>query len=181
MKNMLLGILAIILGLIIIAFPLTGLVAVSVITGLSVIFLAFWFIIAGVAEMGSSKLVGILSVILGIIALVIGIGLVFNPALLAFLASIVLYLAGILMIVFGVIALLGGTDAKHRVWGGVLGIILGIVYIILGVYASNPLYLGILIGIWLVLTGIFSFFRINGIKMFIEGFKVEITNRPIKF
>jgi cobalamin synthase len=62
------------------------------------------------------------------------------------------------MIIAGVIGLLGGLEAKYRVWGGVLGIILGIIYIILGTLAFDPIYLGFIIGIWLFLTGIFSFF-----------------------
>lgn len=158
MRNAIMGILAIILGILVIAFPVVGVVAASFIAGFAVIMLAIWFLIAGVSEMYVSRLVGILYLILGIIALIIGFGLIFNPALFAFLTGVVLYLAGVLMIIAGIIALLGGMEAKYRVWGGVLGIVLGIVYIILGSYAFNPIYLGFLIGIWLLLTGIFSFF-----------------------
>lgn len=161
MRNVIMGILAIILGILVIAFPVAGVVAVSLIAGFAVIMLAIWFLIAGVAEMYVNRLVGILNVILGIIALIIGFGLLFNPALFAFLAGLVLYLAGIFLIVAGIIALLGGMEAKHRVWGGVLGIILGIIYIILGTLAFNPVYLGFIIGLWLLLTGIFSFFAPN--------------------
>lgn len=157
MKNMVTGLLAIILGLIIIAFPLAGVIAVSVLAGFAVLILAIWFLLAGIMEMESSKTVGILYVILGLIALIFAFGLIFNPALISFISGLVLYLAGILMIIAGIISLLGGMEQKHRVWGGVLGIILGIIYIILGTYAFSPVYLGILIGIWLVITGIFSF------------------------
>jgi len=161
MRNAIMGILAIILGVLVIAFPLVGVVAASFITGFAVIMLAIWFLIAGVAEMYVDRVVGILTLILGIIALIIGFGLLLNPALFAFLTGIILYLAGILMIIAGVIALLGGMEARYRVWGGVLGIVLGIIYIILGTLAFNPLYLGFIIGIWLLLTGIFSFFAPN--------------------
>jgi uncharacterized membrane protein HdeD (DUF308 family) len=61
------------------------------------------------------------------------------------------------LIVGGLIALLGGLHVRYRVWSGILGIVLGIIYIILGSLAFNPIYLGFLIGIWLILTGIFSF------------------------
>ncbi|OPY25974.1 MAG: hypothetical protein A4E27_00805 [Methanobacterium sp. PtaU1.Bin242] len=158
MRNAIMGILAIILGVLVIAFPLVGVVAVSFIAGFAVIMLAIWFLIAGVAEMYVDRVVGILTLILGIIALIIGFGLLLNPALFAFLTGIVLYLAGILMIIAGIISLLGGMEVRYRVWGGVLGIILGIIYIILGTFAFNPLYLGFIIGIWLLLIGIFSFF-----------------------
>ncbi len=158
MNNSVMGILAIILGILVMVFPVMGVVAISFIAGFAVIMLAIWFLIAGVAEMSVSRLVGILFVLLGIIALIIGFGLVFNPALFAFLTGIILYLAGILMIIAGVISLIGGLEARYRVWGGVLGIVLGIIYIILGTYAFNPIYLGFLIGIWLILTGILSIF-----------------------
>lgn len=154
MKNLVTSLLAIILGIIIIAFPLVGVVAVGVIAGFAVLILAIWFLLAGIMEMESSKTVGILYVILGLIALMFAFGLIFNPALVSFISGLVLYLAGILMIIAGVISLLGGMDQKYRVWGGVLGIILGIIYIILGTYAFSPIYLGMLIGIWLVITGI---------------------------
>lgn len=152
------GILAIILGILVMIFPVMGVVAISFITGFAVIMLAIWFLIAGVTEIQVSRLMGILFLILGIIALILGFGLVFNPTIFAFLTGLMLYLAGILMIIAGVISLLGGFAARYRVWGGVLGIVLGIIYIILGTYAFNPLYLGFLIGIWLLLTGIFSIF-----------------------
>lgn len=158
MKYSTMGILAIILGILIMIFPVVGVVALSVLAGFAVIILAIWFIIAGATEIEYSRLVGVLFLILGIIALIIGFGLVFNPAVFAFLTGIILYLAGILMIVAGVISLLGGLAARYRVWGGVLGIVLGIIYLILGTYAFNPIYLGFLIGIWLLLTGIFSIF-----------------------
>ena len=41
---------------------------------------------------------------------------------------------------------------------GVLGVILGILYIILAAYAWNPLYLALLIGIWLIVDGVALFF-----------------------
>ena len=158
MRNTFMGLLAIILGLIVIAFPAIGVVAASFIAGFAVIMLAIWFLIAGVAEVHVDRVVGILYAILGIVSLIIGFGLIFNPALFAFIAGLILYLAGIVLILGGIIALLGGLHVRYRVYSGILGIILGIIYIILGSLAFNPIYLGFLIGIWLIVTGIFSLF-----------------------
>jgi len=36
---------------------------------------------------------------------------------------------------------------------------MGIIYIILGLYALDPLYLAIIIGIWLIISGIFEIFK----------------------
>ncbi|OPX59499.1 MAG: hypothetical protein A4E25_00983 [Methanobacterium sp. PtaB.Bin024] len=159
MKNIVVGLLAIILGLIVLAFPLAGLVAASVLTGFVILMIAIWLLIVGGYQMEVSKTAGILNVILGIIVLIIGIGLIFSPALFAFLTGFLLYLAGLFMIIAGIIALASRNEFKNATWAGVLGIILGILYIILGTLAFDPIYLGILIGIWLVISGILALFE----------------------
>ena len=159
MKNVVLGLLAIVLGLIVLAFPLAGLVAASVLTGFVVLMIAVWLLIVGGSQMEVSKTAGILNVILGIIVLIVGIGLIFSPALFAFLTGFLLYLAGFFLIIAGIIALLSRNDFKNATWAGVLGIILGIIYIILGTFAFDPVYLGVLIGIWLILSGILALFE----------------------
>jgi len=158
MRNWLAGILAIILGLIVIAFPFLTTVTVSIFAGLLVLMIAIWLFIVGISEFGISKTSSILNIILGIIAFILGIGLIVNPALFSFLAGITLYLAGIFLIITGIIALLDGMTRKYA-WAGILGIVLGIIYIILGAYAFNPVNLGILIGLWLIITGIFKMFE----------------------
>lgn len=159
MKNVVLGLLAIILGIIVLAFPLAGLVAASVLTGFVVLMIAVWLLIVGGSQMEVSKTAGILNVILGIIVLIVGIGLIFNPAIFAFLAGFLLYLAGFFLIIAGIIALLSRDDFKNATWAGILGIILGILYIILGTFAFDPIYLGILIGIWLIISGVLALFE----------------------
>ncbi len=160
MKNWVTGALAIILGLIVIAFPLLSTVTVSVFAGLLVLLIAIWLIIVGISEFEISKTTSILNVILGIIALILGLGLVVNPELFSFIAAITLYLAGIFLILTGIISLFDGMERKSA-WSGILGIVLGIIYIILGFYAFNPVNLGILIGLWLIVTGIFKIFEIE--------------------
>lgn len=158
MKNMFAGALAIILGLIVIAFPFLTAATVSIFAGVVVLLIAIWLIIAGISELEISRTTGALNTILGIIALIIAIGLIINPALLSFIAGLTLAIAGIFMIIAGLIALVDGMHRKSA-WGGILGIILGIIYLLLGVFAFNPVNLGFLIGIWLVITGIFKFFE----------------------
>lgn len=158
MKNWLAGILAIILGLIVIAFPFLTTVTVSIFAGLLVLMIAIWLFIVGISELGESRTSSILNLILGVIAFILGIGLIVNPELFSIIAGITLYLAGFFLIITGIIALLGGMERKYA-WSGVLGIVLGIIYIILGAFAFNPVNLGILIGLWLIITGIFKMFE----------------------
>ncbi len=159
MKNVVMGLLAIILGLIVLAFPLAGLVAASVLTGFVVLMIAIWLLVVGGSQMGVSKTAGIMNLILGIIVLIVGLGLIFNPALFAFLAGFLLYLAGFFLIIAGIIALVSRNEFKNATWAGILGIILGILYIILGSLAFDPIYLGFLIGIWLIISGVLALFE----------------------
>lgn len=154
--NKLYGIFAIILGLIVMVFPIAGVVAASILTGFLILLLGIWLLLAGVNTWGVSKAAAVLNLIVGILALYIGVDLLLNIYLFSFLAGFLLYLAGIFLIIAGIVSLFA-RERKYALWGGFLGIILGILYIILGTYAFDPIYLGLLIGIWLVINGIFLF------------------------
>ena len=96
----------------------------------------------------------IIDIALGVVLLIISIGIIFNPALFGFLAEITLYLAGIILIIAGVVSLVNNRNSKYGFYIGIAGIILGVCYIIIGTYIANPIILGTLIGIWLVISGI---------------------------
>jgi uncharacterized membrane protein HdeD (DUF308 family) len=160
-RNVLLGILAIILGLMVIAFPLISVFTVSVLAGLGVLFLGIWFLVQTFAVWEDSKAASIAYLILGILGIVAGIGLIGNIVAFSFLASFILYLAGFFLLMSGILTLFTGEGGAAKGVGG-LGIIIGILYIILGMYAWNPFYLAVLIGIWLIISGIFQFFAPSG-------------------
>lgn len=153
---MLLGILAIILGIIVIAFPLISVFSASVLAGFSIIFLGIWLLAQSFDTWSTSKAASIALLILGIIGIIAGIGLFGNILAFSFLISFFLYLGGFFLIISGLFTLFGGDTTTKGVGG--LGIILGIIYIILGSYAWNPIYLAFIIGVWLIISGIFQFF-----------------------
>lgn len=154
MKNKFVSLLGIILGIIIIAFPMIGVIGTSSLIGLSVLLISIYLLVAGVAIIDYNKSGSIIDLILGIILLFLSLGLIFNPNLFAFLAEISLYLAGIVLIIVGVVALVNNRHARFGFYIGVSGIILGLLYIIVGTYVADPIILGTLIGLWLVITGV---------------------------
>ncbi|MBI5679292.1 MAG: DUF308 domain-containing protein [Methanobacterium sp.] len=147
----------IILGLIVISFPLIGVIPLSLITGFIVLFLGIGLLLAGITDMSISATMGIAEIVLGIIALILGIGFVFNPGLFSFVASLIVYLAGIFLIITGLIAVISKTVGNR--WYGLVPLILGIIYILVGSLIANPQYLGILIGLWLLIMGILMLFE----------------------
>ena len=108
----------------------------------------------GISIVDYNKYGAIADLSLGVVLLLISIGLIFNPAIFAFLAGISLYLAGIILIIAGVVSLINNRNSKYGFYIGIIGIILGVCYIIIGTYIANPIILGTLIGIWLVISGI---------------------------
>ena len=155
-KQTTISIIAIILGIITIAFPLFGVIAASDILGLSVLLLAIFLLTNGVSEVDYNTTRGLLNIILGIVMLIISLGLIFNPSRFAFLTALTIYLAGIFLIIIGLIVIVGNRDNKYGFWMGILGILLGVIYIIIGTYINNPIVLGSLIGIWLLVTGVLN-------------------------
>ena len=155
--NVLLGILAIILGILVIAFPLISVFTLSVIAGLAIIFLGIWLIVQSFRTWIASKAASIAYLILGIIGIFVGIGLFGHILVFSALVSFLLYFAGFFLIISGIMSLFTRDETVGKGAGG-LGIILGILYIIIAYYAWNPYYLAILIGIWIIIDGITLFF-----------------------
>ena len=155
-KQTTISIIAIILGIITIAFPIFGVIAAADILGLSVLLLSIFLLTNGVSEVEYNTTRGLLNTILGIVMLIISLGLIFNPNIFAFLTALTIYLAGIFLIIIGLIIIVGNRDNKYGFWMGILGIVLGVIYIIIGTYINNPIILGSLIGIWLLVTGILN-------------------------
>ncbi|PKL67445.1 MAG: hypothetical protein CVV28_06195 [Methanobacteriales archaeon HGW-Methanobacteriales-1] len=156
-NNVLLGILAIVLGILLMAFPLIGVFTASIITGLGIIFIGIWLIAHSFGTWEASKAISIVSLILGIIGIVVGIGLFGKIVAFSIFASMIIYLGGFFLIITGIIAFFSGAGSSPKL-RGLSGIVLGILYIIIGLYALDPFYLGALIGIFLLLEGIFMIF-----------------------
>ncbi len=154
MKSKFISLLAILLGMVIIIFPVLGVIGVSSLIGLSVLLVSIYLLVLGVSIIDYNTSGAIIDLILGLLLLFLSIGLIFNPALLGFLTEISLYFAGIMLIIVGLASLINNRSSRYGFYIGISGIILGVLYIIIGTYLANPIILGSLIGIWLVISGI---------------------------
>ena len=154
MKTKFISLIAIILGLVIIVFPLAGVIDTISLIGLSSLLISIYLLVVGVSIIDYNKSGSIIDIILGIILLLISLCLIFKLPIVSFLAEITLYLAGIMLIVVGLVSLINNRDSKNGFYIGIIGIVLGLIYIIVGTYITNTLILGTLIGIWLIISGI---------------------------
>ena len=148
-SNQISGILAIILGLIFIIFPIFSTAFASMVIGLSLLFLGIFAIIAGITNDAGMRgfviLVGILAVIFGFI---------FTTNILAIpvLVALQFYIIGFLMILLGISGLF--ADDQNAKILSILMIILAIVMIVMGALTvSNPIIAPILLGISLIVEG----------------------------
>ena len=77
-----------------------------------------------------------------------------------------------MLIIAGITSLATSKSYKPKLYSGLSSVIFGILYIILGMFVENPIYLGIIVGIWLILTGIFYGYERETEEEFID----EINN-----
>jgi uncharacterized membrane protein HdeD (DUF308 family) len=149
------GVLTIIFGLILLVFPWFGLWTLAAILGFILILIGIGLLLLGVFTYHASKGFAIAFLVLGFLGLVTGIGMFGNVGAFAALASLGLYISGFILIIAGLIHVLKPRTRLSREVG-LIGIIMGIVYIILGSFAVDPRALSILMGIWLIIAGITS-------------------------
>ena len=154
MKSKFISLLAIILGLMIIIFPIMGVVGVADLIGLSILLISIYLLVVGVAIIDYNKTGAILDLVLGMILLFLSISLIFNFAILGALAQITLYLSGIMLIIVGVVSLINNRQSRYGFYIGIAGVVLGLLYIVIGTYIADPIVLGTLIGLWLVISGV---------------------------
>ncbi len=157
MNKMITALIFIILGLIVLAFPLLGIIPLSILTGFAVLFLGIGLVLTGISFMGENKAIGFIDVILGILAIILGIGFILSPALFSFIAALFVFIAGIFLIISGIFDIINKAGGTR--WLGVINLVLGIIYLIVAYFIADPRILGILIGLWLLIVGILMLFQ----------------------
>ncbi len=145
------GIIAIILGFLIIIFPFASQFALSIIFGVAFIILGIYYFLACANVWNYSKGTVAAYIILGILSLICGFILLFNILFFDLLVAVYLYIFGFMMIIAAIMRLLQSGFNKGV---AVLNLILGIITVLLGFYALvSPIYVAIIIGVALIVDG----------------------------
>ncbi len=149
----LMSIIAIIVGIIIMAFPFLGVAATSVIFGLGFI---IWGVITLLYSYMLERVTGPFAasgIIIGILMIIFGAALIFSPELFASVLSLLIYIVGIFILIIGLISIFASPDKIGKT-SGIVGVVIGIIYLILGYIISNPSDFGFLIGLGILIMGI---------------------------
>jgi membrane protein HdeD len=156
-KNTLAGILSIILGIILIISPVVGVLAVGLISGVVLLGAGAWLLVTGLSERKYDKSFWIIFTGLGVVSLLAGIIFLLNLSSIASFGIWTYIITGIILILAGVMALfVGASGNKYKKWAGIIGVLIGIIYLIVGYYAVDPLILGIIIGVGFLIYGILN-------------------------
>jgi membrane protein HdeD len=154
-KNVVLGILGILLGVIVIVFPLISVFTVNAIAGIGIIFIGIWILLKSLKNDSISA--GVAGLIVAVFAIMMGIVFIGDIKAFEFFSFIALYIVGFFVALAGLESLISGKGLKGK-GIGVLGIIIGILLVVLGSFAANPLVLAALIGAFLILAGLIEIF-----------------------
>lgn len=154
-KNILLGILAIILGLIVIVFPLISVFTFSKIAGIGIIFIGIWVLVQSLKS--DSLASGIAGLLVALFAIMFGIVFVADMKMFQFLTFMAAYIVGFLIILAGLTSLISGKGLKAKIIGA-LGFIIGILFMLIGSYVANPLVAAAILGAFLIIVGIMEIF-----------------------
>lgn len=150
------GIIAIIVGIFVIAILFTKNFTVYESIGIGIVFLGIWMLILSYDIKNFSKLEGVLFIILFLASIITGIFIYFNIIFFKLPLTIWINLTGILILISGIVAITGNEAIEKAT--GIIGIILGIIFLILVYYNYNQIYMAFILGIWLIVIGMIQFF-----------------------
>ena len=132
-------------------FPLISIFTVNAIAGIGIIFIGIWILIKSLKN--DSLAAGVAGLIVAVFAIMMGIVFIGDIKAFEFFTFIALYVVGFFIALAGITSLISGEGLKGKATGA-LGIIIGILFVIIGTYAANPLVLAAMIGAFLVIAGI---------------------------
>lgn len=155
------AILMILLGLIALMFPASSTHAIGIIMGIVFVIIAVLLLISGAAEFVFSRGLSLTSFIIAILCLIFSYFLMVSPAAVSIIVSVIIYLLGIIMLIGGIFNLATGRFFQPFSAIGITGIVFGILFLVIGIFVRSPAVLGVIVGLWLIISGILAIFADN--------------------
>ena len=151
-REKIIGLLYIILGLLLIIYPIFSSALLSIIIGFAMVCFGMSAICMGFLFTENSSYT-YLSMIVGFISLIFGLIFLFFLNALPFLVSLQFYIIGFLMMLYGLLGMIYMKDRKYTILSAI-SFILGILVVALAVFfATQPILIAILIGVLLIVQG----------------------------
>lgn len=147
------GLLSVILGIVFLVSPISGVTAITILTGLLLSGLGVWMLANAIMARKYME-VGILWMIFAVITLAVGLMLVFRVFLINQLAGVWLYVTGILLLVAAILILAADSQSYLKRNAGIISAILGVIYILMGALSFSAVFVGVAVGLILVVYGV---------------------------
>ena len=147
------GVLFIILGLLLVFYPIVSSAFLSILIGFSLVCFGMAAVCMGFVFTEDTTY-SALSIIVGVISLILGIIFMFFLNALPFLFSLQFFIIGFLMMFYGILGIAYLAGAAYKLLS-VTGLILGIVIVALTLFlASQPIIIAVIIGAFLIIDGV---------------------------
>lgn len=139
------NIIFIILGILIIFFPMLGVLAINLVIAIPIFIIGLVILLMGLRDNNN-----LLKIILGILILIFAILLIVFPNLFALIISLLVTLIGVLLIIYAIVSIIRRSARLNVI---VITLIIGIIYFAIGYLLRDPNVLGLLIGLSLLVGG----------------------------
>ena len=154
------AILSIILGLILIIFPMFSSNLISILIGAIVLIFGVGLCYSGIISKEISTAFSSIAAIFGVVMIILGLAFIFGTNALSFLVGLQFYIIGFILIIVSAIGLLGGLPIQKT--SSIITLILGIVILFIAIFAANnPILITIILGIALIANGVSSYLNID--------------------
>ena len=154
------AILSIILGLILIIFPMFSSNLISILIGAIVLIFGVGLCYSGIISKEISTAFSSIAAVFGVVMIILGLAFIFGTNALSFLVGLQFYIIGFILIIVSAIGLLGGLPIQKT--SSIITLILGIVILFIAIFAANnPILITIILGIALIANGVSSYLNID--------------------
>ncbi len=148
-SNKIWAILSIILGLILIIFPMFSSNLISILIGAIVLIFGVGLCYSGIISKEISTAFSSIAAVFGVVMIILGLAFIFGTNALSFLVGLQFYIIGFILIIVSAIGLLGGLPIQKT--SSIITLILGIVILFIAIFAANnPILITIILGIALI-------------------------------